>query len=106
VPSGSRIRLRYEEEAVILPVRLQEMFGQLETPTICQGRIQVTIHLLSPAQRPLQVTSDLRSFWRDVYPLVKKEMAGRYPKHYWPDDPFTAIATAGTKKAMQKPGRN
>lgn len=101
VPSGSKIRLQYESDgSVILPVRLQEMFGQQETPTLCRGKVPVTVHLLSPARRPLQVTKDLVSFWKNGYPLVKKEMAGRYPKHYWPDDPITATATSGTKKSM------
>jgi len=106
VPSGSKIRLEYKQDgSVILPVRLQEMFGQQKTPTICRGRVEVTVHLLSPARRPLQVTKDLVSFWKNGYPLVKKEMAGRYPKHYWPDDPVRATATAGTKKSMGKNSR-
>ncbi len=102
VPSGSNIRLVYEADgSVILPVRLQEMFGQQETPTLCNGKVLITVHLLSPARRPLQVTEDLVSFWKNGYPLVKKEMAGRYPKHYWPDDPIKATATSGTKKSMR-----
>ncbi len=101
VPSGSKIRLVYEADgSVILPVRLQEMFGLQETPTLCRGKVAITVHLLSPARRPLQVTIDLVSFWKNGYPMVKKEMAGRYPKHYWPDDPITATATSGTKKSM------
>jgi len=101
VPSGSKIRLVYEADgSVILPVRLQEMFGQQETPTLCRGKVVITVHLLSPARRPLQVTKDLVSFWKNGYPLVKKEIAGRYPKHYWPDDPIKATATSGTKKSM------
>jgi len=101
VPSGSKIRLVYEADgSVILPVRLQEMFGLQETPTLCRGKVAITVHLLSPARRPLQVTKDLVSFWKNGYPLVKKEMAGCYPKHYWPDDPIKATATSGTKKSM------
>ncbi|MBW3658304.1 MAG: ATP-dependent helicase HrpB [Actinobacteria bacterium] len=98
VPSGSRVRLDYTGDAPVLPVKLQEMFGATETPTVAGGRVAVTIHLLSPARRPLQVTADLASFWRDVYPQVRGEMRGRYPKHPWPEDPLTAPATARTKR--------
>jgi ATP-dependent helicase HrpB len=103
VPSGTRIQLLYEPgKPPVLAVRLQEMFGQSVTPTICHGQIKVILHLLSPSNRPIQVTSDLDSFWRTTYAGVKKELAGRYPKHYWPDDPCQARATTRTKKAMQK----
>jgi len=98
VPSGSRIRLRYAPgQPPVLAVRLQELFGLTETPRICHGRIPVTLHLLSPAQRPIQITSDLAGFWQGAYHAVKKELKGRYPKHYWPDDPLTAQATARAK---------
>jgi len=101
VPSGSRIRLAYTPgESPVLAVRLQELFGLTDTPRVCAGRVEVLLHLLSPARRPLQVTADLRSFWTNTYPLVRKELAGRYPKHYWPEDPFAATATSGTKKQM------
>ena len=101
VPSGSRIRLDYRPgESPVLAVRLQEMFGLIDTPRICRDTIPVLIHLLSPARRPIQVTSDLRSFWSTTYPEVRKELSGRYPKHYWPEDPFTATATTMTKKQM------
>jgi len=70
------------------------MFGLHDTPTLCNGRVPVMIHLLSPAQRPVQVTQDLRGFWQRTYQEVKKELKGRYSKHYWPDDPFSAIQTA------------
>ncbi|SHO48243.1 ATP-dependent helicase HrpB [Desulfopila aestuarii] len=101
VPSGSRIRLTYTPgELPILAVRLQELFGLVETPTICTGQIPILLHLLSPAGRPMQITSDLHSFWSTTYPEVRKELAGRYPKHYWPEDPFTATATSRTKKQM------
>lgn len=101
VPSGSRIRLDYRpKESPVLAVRLQEMFGQIDTPRICRDTIPVLVHLLSPARRPMQVTTDLRSFWSTTYPEVRKELAGRYPKHYWPEDPLTATATALTKKQM------
>ncbi len=99
VPSGSQIRLQYRSEgAPILAVKLQEMFGQLETPRIAGGRVAVVIQLLSPAGRPLQVTQDLKNFWAENYLEVKKEMRGRYPKHPWPDDPLTALPTAKTKR--------
>ncbi|MBF0256922.1 MAG: ATP-dependent helicase HrpB, partial [Gammaproteobacteria bacterium] len=95
VPSGSRKRLAYQPGAApVLAVRLQELFGLLHTPRLCNGQVAVTLHLLSPAQRPIQVTQDLAGFWANTYPEVKKELKGRYPKHYWPDDPFSATATA------------
>ena len=97
VPSGSNIRLDYSENPPILAVRLQELFGLADTPRIAQGRQQVKLHLLSPARRPVQVTQDLASFWRTTYAEVKKDLKGRYPKHYWPDDPLVAEATARAK---------
>lgn len=97
VPSGSNIRLDYGERPPILAVRLQELFGLADTPRIAQGRLQVKLHLLSPARRPVQVTQDLANFWRTTYAEVKKDLKGRYPKHYWPDDPLVAQATARTK---------
>lgn len=99
VPSGSRVRLAYRAgESPILAVKLQEMFGQTDTPRVAGGRVPVTLHLLSPAQRPIQVTQDLRGFWDRTYPEVRKELKGRYPKHPWPDDPLTAIPTARTAR--------
>ncbi|WP_305044557.1 ATP-dependent helicase HrpB [Geoalkalibacter sp.] len=98
VPSGSRIRLDYDVEGTpVLAVKLQELFGLAETPRLAAGRVPVLIHLLSPARRPLAVTKDLRSFWNNIYPEVKKELAGRYPKHPWPNDPWNAPATRFTK---------
>ncbi len=98
VPSGSRVRLQYSPgEPPVLAVRLQELFGLADTPTVCRGQIEVLLHLLSPARRPMQVTRDLRGFWDRTYPEVKKELAGRYPKHHWPDDPWAATATARVK---------
>ncbi|WP_349615887.1 ATP-dependent helicase HrpB [Azotobacter salinestris] len=94
VPSGSRIRLDYAEEPPVLAVRLQELFGLAETPRIAGGRLAVKLHLLSPARRPVQVTQDLASFWANTYAEVKKDLKGRYPKHYWPDDPLIAEPTA------------
>ncbi len=93
VPSGSRIRIDYGHETPVLAVRLQEMFGLTQTPAIANGKIPLLLHLLSPAQRPIQVTQDLASFWRNTYAEVKKDLKGRYPKHYWPDDPMQAVAT-------------
>lgn len=101
VPSGSRVRLEYSPGAQpVLAVRLQELFGLTGTPRVCNDSIPVVLHLLSPAGRPIQVTSDLKSFWSTTYPEVRKELAGRYPKHYWPENPLTAVATAATKKRM------
>jgi len=99
VPGGSRIRLDYEaQDGPVLAVKLQELFGLAETPRLADGKVPVLIHLLSPASRPLAVTRDLNSFWNEVYPEVKKEMKGRYPRHPWPDDPWSAPATGKTKK--------
>lgn len=103
VPSGSRIRLDYSEQGgPILPVKLQEMFGAKETPSIANGRFPLLVHLLSPAGRPLQVTRDLVSFWKNGYPAVRAEMRGRYPKHPWPEDPTTAQPTRHVTKRMQQ----
>ncbi|MEA3372748.1 MAG: ATP-dependent helicase HrpB [Campylobacterota bacterium] len=101
VPSGSKIFLNYENPASpVLAVRLQELFGMLDTPLLINGIVTMTVELLSPAHRPMQVTKDLRSFWENTYHDVKKELRGKYKKHYWPDDPFTAQATNKTKKNM------
>jgi len=101
VASGSNIKVDYSQgEKPILAVKLQEMFGEKQTPTIAGGRLQVVVHLLSPARRPLQITEDLESFWANGYVDVKKQMKGKYPKHPWPDDPLQAIATRYTKKRM------
>ncbi|MDX2319056.1 MAG: ATP-dependent helicase HrpB [Moritella sp.] len=101
VPTGSKIKLRYSEnKAPSLPVRIQEMFGQANKPTVANGRVPIVIELLSPAQRPLQITQDLLGFWSGSYNEVKKEMKGRYPKHYWPDNPLEAMPTRRVKKHM------
>ncbi|MFP6863683.1 ATP-dependent helicase HrpB [Pseudomonas sp.] len=97
VPSGSRISLDYSEQPPVLAVRLQELFGLADTPRIAGGRQVVKLHLLSPARRPVQVTQDLANFWRSTYAEVKKDLKGRYPKHYWPDDPLIAEPTARAK---------
>lgn len=99
VPSGSHVRLDYESSDLpVLAVRLQEMFGCTDTPRILDGKVPVMLHLLSPARRPVQVTKDLASFWKSAYVEVKKELRGRYPKHYWPDDPLNAPPTAKAKR--------
>lgn len=101
VPSGSRINLQYSVDSKpILAVKLQEMFGQRDTPRIANGQVAVVVHLLSPAGRPLQITQDLPHFWEQIYPEVQKEMKGRYPKHPWPDDPLKALPTAKTKRKL------
>lgn len=97
VPSGSSVRLDYSENPPILAVRLQELFGMADTPRIAQGRQVVLLHLLSPARRPVQVTQDLASFWSNTYQEVKKDLKGRYPKHFWPENPLIAEATARAK---------
>ncbi|MDH5784819.1 MAG: ATP-dependent helicase HrpB [Chromatiales bacterium] len=99
VPSGSRKKLHYSVDGTppVLAVKLQELFGLDKTPALARGTQPVMLHLLSPAQRPLQVTQDLKSFWENTYPEVKREMKGRYPKHPWPDDPWSAEATARAK---------
>ena len=98
VPTGSRIALDYSNNPPVLAVRLQEMFGLAQTPTIAAGRVSVLLHLLSPAQRPVQVTGDLAGFWQGSYHDVKKDLKGRYPKHHWPDDPLQATPTRRTRK--------
>jgi ATP-dependent helicase HrpB len=98
VPSGSRIALEYGDPvAPALAVRLQEVFGMTATPTVFGGRVPVTMQLLSPAHRPVQVTRDLASFWKTGYFEVRKDLRGRYPKHHWPDDPLTAPAVRGAR---------
>lgn len=98
VPSGSRIPIDYtSSDTPVLAVRLQEMFGAIETPAIAGGKLPLLVHLLSPAGRPVQVTRDLKSFWAHAYYDVKKDLMGRYPKHHWPDDPLTAQATRRVK---------
>ena len=101
VPTGSRLKLRYQPDGMppVLSVRLQEMFGQPQTPSVDGGRMPVTLELLSPAQRPIQVTRDLAGFWAGSYAEVRKEMRGRYPKHVWPEDPVSATPT---RKAKQR----
>ncbi|TBL81548.1 ATP-dependent helicase HrpB [Paenibacillus thalictri] len=94
VPSGSRVAIDYTDPcSPVLAVRLQEMFGLAQTPRIGRGHVPLTLHLLSPAMRPVQVTQDLSNFWKNTYFEIKKDLKGRYPKHYWPDDPTAAQPT-------------
>ena len=94
VPSGSRIPIDYlDGEIPTISVRLQEVFGLRETPSVAAGKLPLLLKLLSPARRPVQITRDLVSFWARGYHEVKKDLKGRYPKHYWPDDPYTAEPT-------------
>jgi len=101
VPTGSNITLQYrQEQSPLLSVKMQELYGQADTPCIFNGRIAIQLALLSPAMKPLQLTQDLSSFWSGAYQEVQKEMKGRYPKHFWPDDPAVAMATRKTKKYL------
>ncbi len=93
VPSGSHMTIHYEGDEPTVEVRLQECFGLMATPKVAGGRVPIVMTLLSPAQRPVQITKDLAGFWKEGYQLVRKDLRGRYPKHYWPEDPFTATAT-------------
>jgi len=97
VPSGSRIRIDYSGEMPVLAVKLQELFGLAVGPIVCGDRVPVLLHLLSPAGRPIQVTRDLKGFWNGSYQQVKKELKGRYPRHPWPDDPWSAAPTRRLK---------
>ncbi len=99
VPSGRRVPLEYDDEGgVTASVKLQELFGLADTPCVGPRREPVRLALLAPNGRPVQMTRDLKSFWQRTYPQVRKELRGRYPKHPWPEDPWTATPTARTKK--------
>ncbi|MDP3465123.1 MAG: ATP-dependent helicase HrpB [Sulfuricurvum sp.] len=102
-PTGNKIFIDYSNlDSPVLAVRIQEMFGVSVHPSVMEGKIMLLIHLLSPAKRPIQMTRDLVGFWSGSYSDVKKELKGRYPKHYWPDDPHSAQATTRTKKFMKE----
>lgn len=110
MPSGNTVRIDYpapdaEGGRPVVSVKLQEVFGLAETPRLVRGRVPVLFHLLSPARRPLAVTDDLRSFWNGPYQDVRKEMRGRYPRHPWPEDPWTAPATARTTRGAGRGAR-
>jgi ATP-dependent helicase HrpB len=99
LPGGARVRVDYlDDSAPLVAVRLQEVFGLAATPLLGRNRVPVTFRLLSPAQRPVQVTRDLQSFWRGAYAEVRKDLRGRYPKHYWPENPLEAQPTRGTRR--------
>lgn len=102
VPSGREARLRYEAAGPVLSIRLQEVFGLYETPRVAKGRVPVTMELLAPNMRPVQVTRDLASFWATTYAEVRKELRRRYPKHQWPEDPRAGIPSAKTKRQLQR----
>jgi ATP-dependent helicase HrpB len=98
VPTGSRIAIDYgDPSAPVLAVRLQELFGLADTPRIARGRVPMTLHLLSPAHRPVQVTRDLAGFWKSSYFDVRRDLRGRYPRHYWPENPLEAEPTRRAK---------
>ncbi|MGF0314932.1 ATP-dependent helicase HrpB [Nocardia fluminea] len=104
VPSGSRVRLDYSADQPILAVKVQEVFGWTDPPTLADGRARILLHLLSPAQRPVAVTADLPSFWQTGWPQVRADLRGRYPKHSWPEDPTTISAHRGTaRRASNRP---
>ncbi|MFC9473977.1 ATP-dependent RNA helicase [Nocardia sp. NPDC056952] len=104
VPSGSRVRLDYSADQPILAVKVQEIFGWTDPPTLADGRAPILLHLLSPAQRPVAVTADLASFWKNGWPQVRADLRGRYPKHAWPEDPTTISAHRGTaRRATNRP---
>ncbi|MDX3074342.1 ATP-dependent helicase HrpB [Streptomyces sp. NPDC088354] len=105
IPSGSRVRVSYDDDRPVLAAKLQELFGWTATPRIADGRVPLVVHLLSPAGRPAAVTSDLASFWREGYRAVRAELRGRYPKHPWPEDPSTATATRHTKARLSTSDR-
>jgi ATP-dependent helicase HrpB len=99
VPSGRLVELQYElGRSPILAAKIQELFGLKETPRIAGGMVKVLVHLLAPNGRPQQVTDDLASFWANTYSVVRKELRGRYPKHDWPEDPTTAVASRGVRR--------
>jgi ATP-dependent helicase HrpB len=99
MPSGSQVRVDYlDPGSPAVSVRLQEVFGLADTPRLGRGRIPVTFRLLSPAGRPVQVTRDLASFWRGAYAEVRKDLRGRYPRHYWPENPLEAEPTRGVRR--------
>ena len=102
VPSGSSVAIDYSSGSQpILAVRLQELFGLTETPRLGKGKVPVVIHLLSPAKRPLAVTQDLKSFWQNVYPDIRRQMRAKYPRHVWPEDPLHATPTSRTKRHLK-----
>ena len=106
IPSGRRARIDYGEEEGVLAVKLQELFGCPGLPHLLEGRLPLTVHLLTPAGRPAAITRDLASFWTTGYAEVRRELRGRYPRHPWPEDPRTAVATALTQAGLRRSGRS
>ena len=104
IPSGRQARLDYSSGTPVLAVKLQELFGARETPTVLEGRLPVTVQLLSPAGRPAAITQDLAGFWRGAYQDVRRDLRGRYPRHPWPEDPSQALATALTNRRLRERG--
>lgn len=102
VPSGSRIRIDYDADPPVLAVKVQEIFGWIDPPRLADGRVSPLLHLLSPARRPVAVTADLASFWRNGWPQVRADLRGRYPKHAWPEDPATVVAHRGTSRNARR----
>jgi ATP-dependent helicase HrpB len=96
-PSGSRLPIDYGEEGASLAIRVQELFGLAEHPRIAGGRVPLVLHLLSPAHRPVQITTDLPRFWRGSWAQVRAQLRGRYPKHPWPENPLAAEPTRRAK---------
>ena len=103
VPSGSNIRIEYADfTKPTMRVKIQEVFGLQETPRVLNNTLALQIHLLTPAMTPMQITYDLKSFWENSYAEVRKEIRGKYKRHYWPENPFEALATSKTKKQMMR----
>lgn len=102
VPSGSRVRVDYASDPPVLAVKVQEIFGWIDPPRLADGRVSLLLHLLSPARRPVAVTADLASFWRNGWPQVRADLRGRYPKHAWPEDPTTVVAHRGTARNARR----
>jgi ATP-dependent helicase HrpB len=103
IPTGRKAGIDYNEDGkALLSLRMQELYGMQQHPTLLNGKLTITCELLSPAQRPLQTTDDLIGFWQGSYKQIQKEMKGRYPRHFWPDDPANSPATATIKKRMQQ----
>ena len=102
VPSGTHISIDYSSSVAVLKVKIQEVFGLQKSPKILNNTVSLQIHLLSPAMQAIQISNDLESFWKNSYAEVRKELRGKYKRHYWPEDPYTAEATNKTKKNMHK----
>jgi len=102
VPSGSSHRIHYTAEKATVSVRIQEVFGLDKHPVLADGKLPLALELLSPGKQPIATTHDIAAFWKSTYNEVRKEMRGRYPKHFWPEDPLSMQGTTGTKKAFDR----